>query len=96
MPEIAIKALSNRQNKARQITLVTAAPYYTGVMAILEAITQIKRRLNQAITARNNPTEVIYHGDSDVQYLSIRHTSNMTDSALLLLWVQLVIHTTRH
>ena len=48
MPEIATEALSNRQNKARQSTLVTAAPYYTGVMAILEAIKQIKRRLNQA------------------------------------------------
>ena len=36
--------------------------------------------LNQAITDRNNPKDVIHHSDRGVQYLSIRYTDKMKDS----------------
>lgn len=39
--------------------------------------------LNQAIADRNNPKNVIHHGDRGVQYLSIRYTSRMTDSGII-------------
>ena len=39
--------------------------------------------LNQAITDRNNPKEVIHHSDRGVQYLSIRYTSRMKDSGII-------------
>lgn len=39
--------------------------------------------LNQAITDRNNPKDVIHHSDRGVQYLSIRYTSRMTDSGVI-------------
>ncbi|MDN3398756.1 IS3 family transposase [Psychrobacter sp. APC 3426] len=39
--------------------------------------------LNQAITDRNNPKDVIHHSDRGVQYLSISYTSRMTDSGVI-------------
>ncbi len=39
--------------------------------------------LNQAITDRNNPKDVIHHSDRGVQYLSIRYTDKMTDSGVI-------------
>ena len=39
--------------------------------------------LNQAITDRNNPKDVIHHSDRGVQYLSIRYTSRMKDSGVI-------------
>ena len=39
--------------------------------------------LNQAITDRNNPKDVIHHSDRRVQYLSIRYTDKMTDSGII-------------
>jgi len=36
--------------------------------------------LNQAVANRNNPKDVIYHSDREVQYLSIRYTDKMTNS----------------
>ena len=38
--------------------------------------------LNQAIIDRNKPKNVIHHSDRDVQYLSIRYTSRVTDSGI--------------
>ncbi len=38
--------------------------------------------LNQAITDRNNPKDVIHHSDRGVQY-SIRYTSRVTDSGVI-------------
>ena len=39
--------------------------------------------LNQAITDRNNPKDVIHHSDRGVQYLSIRYTDKMKDSGVI-------------
>ena len=39
--------------------------------------------LNQAITDRSNPKEVIHHSDRGVQYLSIRYTDKMADSGVI-------------
>ena len=39
--------------------------------------------LNQAITDRSNPKDVIHHSDRGVQYLSIRYTDKMTDSGVI-------------
>ncbi|BFM03377.1 hypothetical protein Psyaliredsea_20240 [Psychrobacter alimentarius] len=39
--------------------------------------------LNQTITDKNNPKDVIHHSDRGVQYLSIRYTSRMTDSGVI-------------
>ena len=39
--------------------------------------------LNQAITDRNNPKDVIHHSDRGVQYLSIRHTEKMADCGVI-------------
>ena len=39
--------------------------------------------LNQAITDRNNPKDVIHHSDRSVQYLSIRYTDRMDDSGVI-------------
>ena len=39
--------------------------------------------LNQAITDRNNPKDVIHHSDRGVQYLSIRYTDKMADSGVI-------------
>jgi len=39
--------------------------------------------LNQAITDRNNPKDVVHHSDRGVQYLSIRYTDKMTDSGVI-------------
>ena len=36
--------------------------------------------LNQAITERSNPKDVIHHSDRGVQYLSIRYTDKVKDS----------------
>ncbi|MGP5135371.1 IS3 family transposase, partial [Psychrobacter cibarius] len=46
-------------------------------------IDMVMAALNQAITDRNNPKEVIHHSDRGVQYLSIRYTSRMTDSGII-------------
>ena len=39
--------------------------------------------LNQAITDRSNPKDVIHHSDREVQYLSIRYTDKMTDCGVI-------------
>ena len=39
--------------------------------------------LNQAITDRNNPKDVIHHSDRGVQYLFIRYTDKMADSGVI-------------
>ncbi|MGB2786664.1 MAG: IS3 family transposase [Psychrobacter sp.] len=39
--------------------------------------------LNQAITDRNNPKDVIHHSDRGGQYLSIRYTDKMTDTGII-------------
>ena len=39
--------------------------------------------LNQSITDRNNPKDVIHHSDRGVQYLSIRYTDKMKDSGVI-------------
>ena len=39
--------------------------------------------LNQAITDRNNPKDVIHHSDRGVQYLSIRYTYKTKDSGVI-------------
>ncbi|MCD1278307.1 hypothetical protein DVY93_00810 [Psychrobacter sp. CCUG 69069] len=39
--------------------------------------------LNQVITDRNNPKDVIHHSGGCVQYLSIRYTSSITDSGVI-------------
>ena len=39
--------------------------------------------LNQALTDRNNPKDVIHHSDRGVQYLSIRYTDKMCDSGII-------------
>ena len=39
--------------------------------------------LNQVITDRNNPKDVIHHSGGCVQYLSIRYTSRITDSGVI-------------
>ena len=40
--------------------------------------------LNQAIADRNNPKNVIHSSDRGVQYLSIRYTSRMADSGIIV------------
>ena len=44
----AMQKLTNWQNKTNQGKLVVTEPYYTGVMAVLEGIKQIKRQLKTA------------------------------------------------
>ncbi len=39
--------------------------------------------LNQAITDRNNPKDVIHHSDRGVQYLSIRYIDKMADCSVI-------------
>jgi putative transposase len=39
--------------------------------------------LNQAITDRNSPKNVIHHSDRGVQYLSIRYTEKMADCGVI-------------
>ena len=39
--------------------------------------------LNQAMTDRVNPKDVIHHSDRGVQYLSIRYTEKMVDSGVI-------------
>ncbi len=39
--------------------------------------------LNQVITDRKNPKDVIHHSDRGVQYLSIRYTDKMKDSGMI-------------
>ena len=39
--------------------------------------------LNQTITDRNSPKDVIHHSDSGVQYLSIHYMDKMTDSGVI-------------
>ena len=39
--------------------------------------------LNQAITDRNNPKDVIHHSDRGVQYLSIHYTDKMADCGVI-------------
>ena len=44
---------------------------------------RVMAALNQAITGRKNPKEVIYHSDRGVQYLSIRYTDRMAESGVI-------------
>ncbi len=39
--------------------------------------------LNQALADRNKPKDVTHYSDRDVQYLSIRYTSSMTDCSVI-------------
>jgi hypothetical protein len=43
-----MQKLPNRQKKANQGKLVATEPYYTGVVAALEGIKQLKRQLKNS------------------------------------------------
>ena len=43
----------------------------------------VRAALNQAITDRSNPKDVIHNSVRGVQYLSVRYTFRMTDSGII-------------